>query len=110
MKKSMMVFGLVIAAAMAAPAFAQFRDAGSKIRGDYGWSGSSAGRSMQSARQYSHDYQQYVQSVPKATPEVTKEATDAIGQYIAKAQKHMAYMRKNANGGGEKQLSFLDAE
>lgn len=89
-------------------AFAQ-RDAGSKIRGEYNFYGGSAGRSMQSARDYSHDYRQYVRTAPaqKVNPEVAREAADSIGTYIAKAQKHMAWMRKQA-AGDKDTLASLD--
>lgn len=107
MKTSMMFLSLVAAAALTSVAVAQQKDAGWKIRGEYGWSGSSAGRSMQSARDYSHDFRQYTHSVPKGSQEVAKEATDAIGQYITKAQKHMASMRKHA-GGDKETLASLD--
>lgn len=99
---------LIAVAATTESAFAQ-RDAGSKIRGEYNFYGGSASRSMQSARDYSHDYRQYVESAPaqKVNPEVAKEAADSIGQYIVKAQKHMAWMRKNA-AGNKDTLASLD--
>ena len=89
-------------------AFAQ-RDAGSKIRGEYNFYGGAAGRSMRSAREYSHDYRQYVQTAPatKVNPEVAKEAADSIGDYIAKSQRHTAWMRKQASGDKET-LASLD--
>jgi hypothetical protein len=85
------------------------RDAGSKIRGEYNFYGGSASRSMRSARDYSQDYRQYVKTAPaqKVNPEVAKEAADSIGQYIGKAQKHMAWMRKQAAGDKET-LASLD--
>jgi hypothetical protein len=74
------------------------RDAGAKIRGEYNFYGGSAGRSMRSARDTSQAYRQYVPTAPqqKVNQEVAKEAADAIGGYIAKAEKHMAWMRKQA--------------
>lgn len=98
MKTMTMILSFALAVAMATAAIAQQKDAGWKIRGEYGWSGSSAGRSMQGAYDYNQDFRQYAHSVTKPSPEVAKEATDAIGQYIAKAQKHLAYMRKRAAG------------
>lgn len=98
----------VVSLAMASSALAQ-RDAGSKVRGEYNFYGGSAGRSMRGAREYTHDYRQYVQAAPaqKVSPEVAKEAADSIGHYIAKAQKHMAWMRKQAAGDKES-LASLD--
>jgi len=88
------------AVAWAGVAQAQFRDAGSKARGEYSFYTKSAGRSMRNAREYSQTYREYVRTAPaqKVNPEVAKETADSIGQYIAKAQKHMSWMRKQAVG------------
>jgi hypothetical protein len=106
-----MVAVLAIATLLGIPsAFAQ-RDAGSKIRGEYNFYGSSASRSMRGAREMSQAYRQYVRSAPqqKVNQEVAKEAADAIGDYIAKAQKHMAWMRKQAQTDNDKAtLASLD--
>lgn len=83
-------------------------DAGAKARGEYNFYGSAAGRSMRSAYGHSRDFRQYAQSAPKANPEVAKEAVDSIGQYISKAQKHMAWMRKQATG-DKAALASLDS-
>ena len=91
-------------------AFAQ-RDAGSKIRGEYNFYGGAAGRSMRSAREYSQSYREYVRTAPqqKVDPQVAKEAADAIGDYITKAEKHFAWMRKQAQAGNDKEtLTSLD--
>lgn len=81
------------------------RDAGSKIRGEYNFYGSSASRSMRGARETSQAYRQYVPTAPqqKVNQEVAKEAADAIGDYIAKAEKHLAWMRKQAEAGNDKE-------
>lgn len=87
------------------------RDAGSKIRGEYNFYGGSAGRSMRSAREYSQAYREYVRTAPqqKVAPEVAKETADAMGEYITKAQKHMAWMRKQAQADNDKEaLTSLD--
>lgn len=76
-------------------AFAQ-RDAASKARGEYNFYGGAASSSMRSAQEYSSAYRQYATTAEKVNPEVAKEAADSIGTYIAKSQKHMAAMRKNA--------------
>ena len=89
-------------------AFAQ-RDATAKIRGEYNFHGRGAARSMRGARGYSRDYRQYVRTAPArmVEPEVAKEAADSIGQYITKAQKHMAWMRKQATN-DKASLASLD--
>ncbi len=72
------------------------RDAGSKIRGEYSFSGNSAGSSMRSARDYSGYYRQYAHSAQPVNPEVARDSADAIGTYITKAQRHFAWMRTQA--------------
>lgn len=88
------------------------RDAAAKIRGEYNFHGSAAGSAMRSARDNSGYYRQYAQSAPekKVTPETAREAADTIGTYITKAQKHMAWMRKQAQAGNDKEtLTSLDS-
>jgi hypothetical protein len=85
--------------------------AGAKQRGEYNFHGSAAGGAMRSARETSGYYRQYAQSAPekKVTPETAREAADTIGTYISKAQKHMAWMRKQAQAGNDKEtLTSLD--
>lgn len=96
MRSYAILLGLCVMLA-ATPAFAQ-RGAGSKAAGEYNFYGRSAGSAMRAARDYSGYYQEYVQTAPQqqVNPEVAKEAADSVGGYIAKAQKHMAYMRKVA--------------
>ncbi len=111
-KSVALVAVLAIATLLGIPsAFAQ-RDAGSKIRGEYNFYGGSASRSMRGARETSQAYRQYVQTAPqqKVNQEVAKEAADAIGSYITKAQAHMAWMRKQAESGKDKEtLTSLDS-
>lgn len=95
----------------ASAAFAQ-RDAGSKIRGEYGFYGGAAGRSLNSARGYAQSYREYVRTAPqqKVEPQIAKETADAIGDYIGKAEKHFAWMRKQAQASNDKEtLTALDA-
>jgi len=94
----------LLAALSVMPVFAQ-RGAGSKIAGEYNFYGRSAGSAMRAAREHSSYYQEYVRTAPQqqVDPEVAKEAADSIGVYIAKAQKHMAYMRKVAEKGNDKE-------
>ena len=43
-------------------------------------------------------------------PEVARAASDGIGDYITKAQKHFGYMRKQAEAGKDKEtLTALDS-
>jgi Zn-dependent oligopeptidase len=102
------VVAALAAMCVSASAMAQsYLDASSKARGDYG--SSSANRSMQSARAYTQDFRQYARSAPKVDPEVAKDTTDAIGSYITKAQKHMAWMRAEARKANDKAtLTSLD--
>ncbi len=90
------------------PAFAQ-RGAGAKVRGEYNFHGGAAARSMRGARAYSRAYPRYVRTAPKqeVNAEIAREAADSIGLYITKAQKHMAWMRKQAANDKES-LTSLD--
>ena len=107
LSKSLVGMALALIMAISSPIFAQ-RDAGAKMRGEFGVFGNSASRSMQNARAYYQDYRQYVQSAPaqKINPEVAKHVSDAIGDYIEKSQKHMAWMRKQAAGDKETLVSI----
>lgn len=99
----------VVMALVASVAFAQ-RDAGSKARGEYNFYGGAAGTAMRSAAEYSQHYQAYSRTTPgKVSGEVSKVATDTIGDYITKASKHLASMRKHAEAAGDKEtLASLD--
>jgi hypothetical protein len=100
-----------VVALSASIALAQ-RDAGSKVRGEYNFYGGAAGRSLRGAREYAQSYREYVRTAPqqKAEQHVAKETADAIGDYITKAEKHFAWMRKQADAAGDKQtLTSLDS-
>ncbi len=111
-KSAALVAVLAIATMFGIPnAFAQ-RDAGSKIRGEYNFYGGSASRSIRGARETSQAYRQYVRTAPQqqVNPEVAKATADAIGDYITKAQAHMAWMRKQAEAADDKTaLASLDS-
>jgi hypothetical protein len=101
---------LTVVMLSASSALAQ-RDAGAKIRGEYNFYGGAAGSSMRGARESAQAYREYVRSAPqqKVNPEVAKTAADAVGDYITKAQKHMAWMRKQADATKDKEtLTSLD--
>ena len=108
--KPLSMFLLTAAVLLAAQsAFAQ-APAGAKQRGEYNFYGNSAGRAMQSARDYTQEYRTYAKATPTVNPEVARTASDGIGDYITKAQKHMAYMRKQADVGKDKEtLTSLDS-
>jgi hypothetical protein len=98
-----------LALSMSQSTFAQ-RDAQSKTRGEYDFYGKAANRSMRGAREYSQSYRSYAKSptVKKVDPQVAKETTDSIGEYIVKAKRHMAWMRKQAADDKET-LAALDS-
>lgn len=84
--------------------------AGAKQRGEYGFYGGAATSALRSARDYSSNYQTYARSAQPVNPEVAKETSDAIGDYITKAEKHFAWMRKQAQSSNDKEtLTSLDA-
>lgn len=92
--------------------FAQ-RSAASKITGEaYKFYGRSAGSAMRSARDYSGYYRQYAQTAPPqdVNPEIAQEAADSIGTYLVKAQRHMAWMRRQAQSNNDKEtVASLDS-
>lgn len=111
-KSVALVAVLAIAMLLGIPAAFAQRDAGAKIRGEYNFYGGAASRSMRGARETSQAYRQYVRTAPqqKVEPEVAKETADAIGDYLTKAQRHMALMRKQATASNDKAaLTSLDS-
>ncbi len=88
-----------------------FRDAGSKIRGEYGASHQSASRTLYHARDYANDYRTYVQDARQSrrpvNAEVAKEHAEGLGHNIALFQKHLGEMRKHAASDKET-LASLD--
>lgn len=107
MNKLICIATLAFAAVVVSDVALAQRGAESKAAGQYNFYGNSASRSMRGAQEYSYDYRQYAKSTDKVDQELAKEASDAIGAYIVKAQKHMAWMRKNA-GGNKETLASLD--
>jgi hypothetical protein len=97
----LLAFGVTLAAQAA---FAQ-APAGAKQRGEYGYYSGAGGSAIRSAQETSSYYRQYAQTAPdkKVNPEVAREAADAIGDYITKAQKHFAGMRKVAEAANDKE-------
>jgi hypothetical protein len=107
--RPLIALALLAIVATANSAHAQ-RDAGSKIRGEYNFYGSSAGSAMRGAREHSQYYRQYAQRAQPVNPEVAREAADTIGTYITKAQRHFAWMRTQAQASNDKEtLTALDS-
>ncbi|MBI2827204.1 MAG: hypothetical protein HYX69_21240 [Planctomycetia bacterium] len=100
-----------VAVGVAGTANAQIRDAGAKLRGEYGTSSRSASRSLYHARDYASDYRAYARDVRQSkrpvNPEVAKEHAEGIGHNIKLFQKHLVDMRKHAAGDKET-LASLD--
>ena len=101
----------VLTAIGAGVVHAQIRDAGAKVRGEYGETYTPASRSLLHARDYANDFHSYVQQTRlnkgEVDPEVAKEHADELGRNIAMLQKHLVRMRKHAAGDKET-LASLD--
>jgi hypothetical protein len=90
-------------------AFAQ-APAGAKQRAEYNYYMGGAGSALRSARDYTSNYQTYTRTAQPVNPEIAKETADAVGEYIAKAEKHFAWMRKQAQASNDKEaLTSLDS-
>ncbi|MBI2827209.1 MAG: hypothetical protein HYX69_21265 [Planctomycetia bacterium] len=102
---------IVGVAVVAAVARAQIRDAGAKLRGDYGGMNRSASRSLYHARDYAYDYNAYardaIESKRPVTPEMARHHSEGLGQNIQQAQKHFTQVRKQA-GTDKETLASLD--
>lgn len=88
------------------------KDAGFKIRGEFGTptyqSTRSAGQYLQSANTGCQDLYQYVQTAPKVAPPVAKPASEDIAKNVGAAQKELGTVRKEATG-DKAVLAKLDA-
>lgn len=105
---AVMLTGLALSSTAA---FAQ-RDAGAKMRGEFGtgfWSSTrSAGRYLQSANEGCQDLYQYAQTAPKVAPAVAKPASEDIAKNVQAAKKDLGTVRKEATG-DKAVLAKLDA-
>jgi hypothetical protein len=98
---------LVVTCATAIVAAQSYLDGSAKARGDYGQS--TVSRALSGARDSINEFRTYAKSASTIDPEVAKETSDAIGDYITKAQKHMVWMRKQAETGKDTEtLASLD--
>lgn len=104
------------------PASAQ-PDAGAKARGEFNFYGRGARSAMRGARESTGSFREYVRGVqprqpyvvtevPRTvvvSPQIARAAADEIGDYIAKSERHLAWMRRQAEAGGDKEtLASLD--
>lgn len=106
--KSLSMFLLTAAVLLSAQAAFAQRDAATKARGEYHFQGNSAKGAIRTARETSANYLEYARTAEPVNPEVASETVDDLGQFITKAQKHMASMRKHA-GGDKQTLTALDS-
>ena len=106
-------FAIAVAVALGANvAQAQVRSANSKILDDYLPGGyTPASRSLYHARDYGYEYRAYVKQVSQdngtVDAEIAKEHAQGLGHNIALLEKHLASMRKHAEGDKET-LASLD--
>lgn len=87
------VLALVITTSMAS---AQPRDAGAKMRGEFGATQRSAGRSIRHARDYSRDYRTYARSAPTVQPQIARRHAEGAGRGVAEAQQDVAELRRQS--------------
>lgn len=103
---------LVVAVATiccAEAAFAQ-PNAGAKSRGQFNFYGRGARSAMRGARESTSSFREYVRNtqpgpsqivgeqrgVVVVSPQIAQAAADEIGDYITKSEKHLAWMRRQA--------------
>lgn len=93
---AVMLTGLTLSSTVA---FAQ-RDAGAKIRGEFGTgaygSTRSAGQYLQSANDGCQDLYQYTYTTPAVAPPVAKKASEDISKNVDAAKKDLGTVRKDA--------------
>ncbi len=83
------------------------RDAGAKMRGEFGGTNRSANRSMRHAYDYSRDYRMYSQDVRTISPQTAKAHAEGVGNNIAQAKKDFSQVRKEP-GLDKQTLADLD--
>jgi hypothetical protein len=78
------------------------RDAGAKMRGEFGTgaysSTRSAGRYLQSANDGCQDLYQYTYTTPAVAPPVAKKASEDVSKNVDAAKKDLGAVRKEAAG------------
>lgn len=106
--KSFAALLLATVAMCADVAFAQ-PDAGAKARGQFNFYGRGARSAMRGARESTGALREYIRSTQPApaqivreqpgvvvSPQIAQAAADEIGDYITKSEKHLAWMRRQA--------------
>lgn len=98
LRRGFLAAGLAMATllGLAPEAMAQ-RDAGSKMRGEFGtgfYAGRSAGRKMRSVRSYSQGVYEYATRAPKMATVVTESDSELIGQTLQSTKRDVSTMRK----------------
>ena len=100
---------VAVATMCAEAAFAQ-SDAGAKARGHFDFYGRGARSAMRGARESTSSFREYVRitqpspsqvgkdqpGVIVVSPQIAQAAADEIGDYITKSEKHLAWMRRQA--------------
>ncbi len=133
--RSLAVVFLAAVPLFADMAFAQ-SDAGAKARGQYNFYGRGARNAIRGARESTGSFREYLRSTQPSAPQVVAQppivregvvireqpgvvvvsprivqaATDEIGDYITKSEKHLAWMRRQAEAAKDKEtLASLDS-
>lgn len=98
--------------------------ADAKARGKFNFYGRSAGSAMRGARESAGSFREYIRGTQPVAPQIVREqpgvimvspqvaqaATDEIGDYIMKSEKHLAWMRRQAEARKDKDtLASLDS-
>lgn len=99
--------------------------AGAKARGEFGFYGRGARSAMRGARDSARSFREYISSgqpvptqvvreVPQqvvvVSPRIAQSAADEIGDYIFKSERHLAWMRRQAEASKDKEaLASLDS-
>lgn len=133
--KSLAVVLLAVVALCADIGFAQ-PSADAKARGQFDFYGRGARRAMRGAQESTGSFREYIRSTQPAAPQIVGEqqglregvvireqpgviivspqiaqvAADEIGDYITKSEKHLAWMRRQAEARKDKEtLASLDS-
>jgi|688.fasta_scaffold35897_13 hypothetical protein len=127
--KSLAVILLAVVALFASTALAQ-PSADAKARGRFNFYGRSARSAMHGARESVSSFRDYVRgtqplpgqigggevvvrespSVVVVSPQIAQAAADEIGDYITKSEKHLAWMRRQAEARQDKEtVASLDS-
>jgi len=121
--KSLAAVLLAVVALCDATAFAQ-PSADAKARGQFNFHGRGARSAMRGARESTGSFGEYVRGTQPGSPQIVREqpgeiivspriaqaATDEIGDYIMKSEKHLAWMRRQAEARKDKEtLASLDS-